>query len=84
MTPLSLRMALLKQTTIPRLELAAATVSIRLNKILKKELEMPIDTIFFWTDSMIVIHYIENESKRFHNYVANRVAVIREDSSPLQ
>ena len=78
------RLAPLKQTTIPRLELAAATVSIRLNKMLKKELEMPIDTITFWTDSMTVIRYIENESRRFHTYVANRVSVIREDSSPLQ
>ena len=77
-------LAPLKQTTIPRLELAAATVSIRLNKMLKKELEMPIDTISFWTDSMTVIRYIENESKRFHTYVANRVSIIREDSSPLQ
>ena len=78
------RLAPLKQTTIPRLELAAATVSIRLNKMLKKELEMLIDTITFWTDSMTVIRYIENGSKRFHFYVANRVSVIREDSSPLQ
>ena len=78
------RLAPLKQTTIPRLELAAATVSIRLNKMLKKELEMPIDTITFWTDSMTVIRYIESESKRFHTYVANRVAFIREDSSPSQ
>ena len=64
--------------TIPRLELAAATVSIRLNKVLKKELEILIDTITFWTDSMTVIRYIENEIKRFHTYVANRVALIRE------
>ena len=52
--------------------------------MLKKELEMHTDTITFWTDSMTVILYIENESKRFHTYVANRVSVIREDSGPLQ
>ena len=33
---------------------------------------------------MTVIRYIENESKRFHTYVANCVALIREDSSPSQ
>ena len=43
----------LKQTAIPRLQLAAATVSIRLNKMLKKELEMPIDTVTFWTDMFL-------------------------------
>ena len=28
---------------------------------------------FFWTDSRVVIGYINNEAKRFHVYVANRV-----------
>ena len=41
------RLATLKQMTLPRLELTAATVSIRLNKVLKKELEILIDTITF-------------------------------------
>ena len=78
------RLAPLKQMSIPRLELAAATVSVRLNRLLKNELEIPIDKITFWTDSMTVLRYIANESKRFHTYVANRVAIIREDSSPSQ
>ena len=33
---------------------------------------------------MTVLRYIANESKRFHACVANRVAIIREDSSPSQ
>ena len=78
------RLAPLKQMSIPRLELAAATVSVRLNRLLKNELEIPIDKITFWTDSMTVLRYIANESKRFHTYIANRVAIIREDSSPSQ
>ncbi|XP_073237647.1 uncharacterized protein [Porites lutea] len=78
------RLAPLKVTTIPRLELTAATVSVRLNKILTKELQIPIDKVTFWTDSMTVLRYIANESKRFHTYVVNRVAFIREESSPSQ
>ena len=66
------------------MELTAATVSVQLNKILTKELQIPIDKVTFWTDSMTVIRYIANESKRFHTYVANRVAFIREESSPSQ
>ena len=77
-------LAPLKVTTIPRLELTAATVSVQLNKILTKELQIPIDEVTFWTDSMTVIRYITNESKRFHTYVANRVAFVREESSPFQ
>ena len=78
------RLAPLKQMSISRLELAPATVSVRLNRLLKNELEIPIYKITFWTDSMTVLRYIANDSKRFHTYVANRVAIIREDSSPSQ
>ena len=62
-------LAPLKQMGIPRLELAAATVPVRLNKLLKNELEIPIDKITSWTDSMTVLRYIVNEAKRFHTCV---------------
>ena len=70
----------LNEKTIPRLELTADTVSVRLNKILTKKLELSIDRFTFWTDSMTVIRYIANELKRFHTYVANRI-VVREESN---
>ena len=70
-----------KGKTIPRLELTADTVSVRLNKILTKKLELSMERFTFWTDSMTVIRYIAHESKRFHPYVANRIAV-REESNP--
>ena len=38
----------------------------------------------FWTDSTYVINYIRSNDKRFHTFVANRVAVIRDGSSPSQ
>lgn len=76
------RVAPLKQTTIPRLELTAATVAVRTDKMLKSELDVPIDETVFWTDSMAVIRYIRNTSSRFHTFVANRLAVIHEGSLP--
>ncbi|XP_078348393.1 uncharacterized protein LOC144633390 [Oculina patagonica] len=78
------RLAPIKQVTIRRLELAAATLAIRLNMVLKQELKIPIDNITFCSDSMTVLRYIGNESKSFHTYVANRVAFIRDDPSPSQ
>jgi len=48
-------LAPLKQMSIPRLELAAATVAVRLNKLLKNDLEILIDKITFWTDSITVL-----------------------------
>lgn len=45
---------------------------------------MKIDRSVFWTDSTAVLQYIKNEDKRFHTFVANRLAVIHNGSKPLQ
>ena len=74
------RVVPLKQITIPRLELSAASIAIRLDKKMKRELELPIDDSVFWTDSTSVLKYIKNEDKTFHTFVANRVALIRDQA----
>ena len=78
------RLAPMKETTIPRLELSAAVVATRLDKIIRAEIDIPINKSLFWTDSTCVIGYIANEDRRFQTFVANRVASIREVSSPSQ
>ena len=79
------RLAPLKSASIPRLELSAATISIRLDKMLKREIEIPLsEPSIFWTDSMSVLRYVKNEDKCFHTFVANRIAMIRDSSSPGQ
>lgn len=72
------RVAPLKQVTIPRLELAAAVLAVRMDTMLLKELQLPLQRSVFWTDSTTVPKYIFSETKRFHTYVANRVTAIRE------
>ena len=74
----------LKIKTIPRLELAVAVVSVKLEKLMRQQLEIPVHESLFWTDSMIVLNYIMNQDKRFHTFVANRVAAIQEVSQPSQ
>lgn len=76
------RVTPLKQTTIPRLELTPATIAVKTNKMLLTELDMPIDHVIFWTNSMAVLRYIQNRTARFHTFVANRLAVIHEGSQP--
>ncbi|KAK0150310.1 hypothetical protein N1851_008772 [Merluccius polli] len=78
------RVTPLKQMTIPRLELAAATLAVRVDKMLKMELRLQLADSTFWTDSTSVLKYICNQTKRFHTYVANRVAVIHELSQEKQ
>lgn len=74
----------MKQTTIPRLELTAAVLAVRLDKMLKGQLQLELDQSVFWTDSTTVLNYIASETKRLHTFVANRVAVIREATEVAQ
>ena len=78
------RLAPLKSLSVPRLELTAATLAVKLDKMLRKELELPINRSMFWTDSTSVLRYIENEDKRFHTFVSNRLTVIHDGSTPDQ
>ncbi|XP_071085629.1 uncharacterized protein [Haliotis cracherodii] len=75
-------LAPIKSITIPRLELCAAVLSVILDEMLRKELRMETEQSTFWTDSMIVLHYIKNDFQRYQTFVANRVTQIREGSSP--
>ena len=78
------RVAPKKTVSIPRLELAAAPVSVRVADVLKNELDYERIEEFYWTDSKVVLVLINNESRRFHVYVANRVQLIRDCNSPSQ
>ena len=78
------RVAPLKFITVPRLELQAAVVSIKISQWLLKELDYQDVSEFFWTDSRVVIGYINNETKRFHTFVANRIQQIHDHTSPQQ
>ncbi|XP_030834543.1 uncharacterized protein LOC115921321 [Strongylocentrotus purpuratus] len=78
------RVAPLKQSTVPRLELQAATLSAKVAKILNKELDYSSVKNIFWTDSKVVLGYLYNQSKRFHMFVANRVDCILRTTSCSQ
>ena len=41
-----------------------------------KEINMPIQNVFFWTDSTLVLQYLKNERHCFKAYVANKVMEI--------
>lgn len=70
------RVAPLKPTTIPRLELTAATLAVRMDTLTRKELELQLANSTFWTDSAAVLKYINNKTTRSRTFVANRVAEI--------
>ena len=73
-----------KVTTIPRLELTAAVVSVSISNMLREELRIVDGKEYFWTDSKVVLGYINNDARRFHTFVANRVQKIRNCTNPQQ
>ena len=78
------RVAPLKQVSIPRLELTAAVVSIKVSAALQDELDYKDISEIYWTDSKVVLGYVNNEARRFQVFVANRVQQIRDHSSKDQ
>ena len=78
------RVAPLRQLSIPHLELQAALLAVRLADTVKRELTLCISKTVFWSDSKTVLLYFANESRRFHTFVANRVAEIQDSTCPAQ
>ena len=75
------KVAPLKQTTIPRLELQAAVLAAKLYVMVRVELDIHIDQAYLWSDSQVVLSYIRNTTRRFHVFVENRVSKIRQLTS---
>ena len=70
------RLAPIQSTTIPRLELQAAVLSVKVCDTVCKQLDISISRCNYWVDSMIVLSYIRNTSRRFKVFVANRLSDI--------
>lgn len=72
-----------KTMTLPRLKLQVAVLATRLASTLRKEFDMKFDVEQFWSDSVTVIQYLRNETKRF-KIVGNRIPEIRSDTEVQQ
>ena len=70
------RVSPLRSTTIPRLELQAAVLSAKLSRYIQDHMGLSMSKVTYWTDSEIVLRYIQNDTKKFHVFVANRISTI--------
>lgn len=75
------RVAPLKVTSIPRLELQAAVMGSRMAAAIVEEHDAKPDEKIFWTDSKTVLTWLKTGARSYRPYVAHRIAAIEENSS---
>ena len=73
----------LKSLSVPKLELEAAIIRIRLLKKVQKETTPKIHDTHFWTDSRVVLDWIVSKKKQ-KLFVANRIREIHKSSKSRQ
>ena len=71
-----------KATSIPRLELMAAVLGLRLLRKVSELLEIPYENCTLWTDREDIICWIQGQSRRYKTFVANRISEIHQKSNP--
>ena len=81
-TSLVIKVAPIKRLSIPSLELCGAQVLTRLLCHVKKILEIPMDSVFAWTDSTIVLGWLSGNPRKFKTFVGNRVSFIVDQLPP--
>ncbi|KFD68223.1 hypothetical protein M514_19705 [Trichuris suis] len=70
------RVAPIRQMTTPRLELQAAVIAVTLASSITKGSSLCIGDVTFWTDSSVVLHWLNGDGRRYSQFVENRASEI--------
>ena len=76
------KVAPLSPMTVPRLELLGAILGLRLTQSLFTVLEVPMQSVTFYSDSTDVLWWIRGRGKNFRPFVANRIGEIQMFTEP--
>ena len=78
------RVAPLKELTISRLELQAPVLAALLGKSVCEESRLRFEKIVYFTDSQIVLAWIQSQARVYKPFVSARVEEIQNNSDPIQ
>ena len=59
------KIAPIKQTSVPKMELEAAVIGLRLLQLIQREMTLNFSQIFPWSDSQVVLDWTKREANRF-------------------
>ncbi|KIH51378.1 integrase core domain protein [Ancylostoma duodenale] len=66
----------MKEMTMPRLELLATLISVRLARFMQTQIDLKISAVHIFSDSQIVLHWLHS-NKSLPLFVSNKVKLIR-------
>ena len=78
MAKTKVHVAPIKRLSIPRLELYSTVILSKLLSHVANTLAIPHTNIYAWTDSRVVLGWLQGNSRQFKPFVGNRIAEISE------
>ncbi len=73
-----------KQLSIPRMELLAALLAVKVRKTALNHLKTTVAEVVHWSDSLTVLFWLNDDSQRFQAFVYNKLHKIRASTSPQE